>query len=208
VNGDSEWRLQFPLKRSRVAVNFFSQKATLEGHVLVASPHLDDQQFFQTVVLLLQHDEDGAYGVVLNRPMRETVQGLMTKLGVENCRDSRQVLLGGPISGAVMALHSAPDCSEHCLPGGFHISAQKMNLVQLASNELGFLQFFVGHAGWEPGQLEEELRVGMWHVLDFDPRALEEVAPEDLWSLALREVGRQALEVLNIRHRPDDPSWN
>ena len=189
-------------------MSFFSERVSLEGQVLVASPHLDDEQFFQTVVLLLQHDQDGAFGVVLNRPLGETVQGLMTKLGIENCRDNRQILLGGPISGAVMALHAAPKCSEHSLPGGMYVSAQKVNLVELASSGLGFLQFFVGHAAWEPGQLETELCRGEWHVLNFDPRTLHEVAAEDLWSLALREVGRQVLEVLNIRHQPDDLSCN
>jgi len=189
-------------------MGIFSQKASLEGHLLVASPHLLDDNFQRTVVLLLQHDEGGAYGVVLNRPSGETVQGLMSQLGVVDCGDRGPILLGGPIPGALIALHSRPSCSEHSLPGGIHLTSQKGFLFELASDCPDFLRFFVGHAGWDVGQLELEMQEGMWHVLPFDSEAIQQIDPGELWDTAMREVGCQVLELLNIRHWPQDPSWN
>jgi putative transcriptional regulator len=169
---------------------------------------LDDDHFQRTVVLLLQHDEGGAYGVVLNRPSGQTVQGLMSELGVTDCGDRGPILLGGPIPGALIALHSRPSCSEHTLPGGIHLSSQKGFLFELASDCPDFLRFFVGHAGWDVGQLESEMGAGMWHVLPFDSEAIQQIEPGELWEIAMREIGGQVLDLLDIRHVPPDPSWN
>lgn len=189
-------------------MGLFSQKASLEGQLLVASPHLSDGHFHRTVVLLLHHDESGAFGVVLNRPTGQTVEGLMAQLGVESCGLPGPILMGGPIPGALIALHSHAACSEHPLPGGIHLSSQRGSLSTLASEQPEFIKFFIGHAGWASGQLERELHSGLWHVIPFDAESVERTAPDELWDVAMQEVGCQVLDLLNIRHWPDDPTWN
>ncbi len=189
-------------------MGLFSQKASLEGQLLVAAPHLSDGHFQRTVVLLLHHDETGAFGVVLNRPSDETVESLMAQLGVGSCGVPGPILLGGPLPGALIAIHSRASCAEHSLPGGIHLSSQRGSLFELVSERSDFVKIFVGHAGWSEGQLEGELKAGMWHVLPFDARAVGDAAPDELWELAMSEVGCQVLDMLDIRHWPDDPTWN
>jgi putative transcriptional regulator len=189
-------------------MNFFSPKASLEGHLLVASPHLRGDNFCQTVIMLLQHDENGAFGVVLNRPSNETVSGLMSKLGVADCQAGGRILVGGPVSGALIALHSNPKCSEHSLPGGIHLASQKGLIFELASETPEFVRFFVGHAAWRDGQLETELAEGLWHVLPCNWSAIESLPADELWSMAVREVGQQVYDTLGVPRSPVDPAWN
>ena len=182
---------------------------SLEGMLLVASPQMDDPRFDRTVILMMHHDENGAYGVVLNRPIEETVAGLWRKLGAEpECRVERQLNLGGPVSGPIIAIHGKKSAAEFEMPPGIFIAEQKKHLQQLVVDPNVPLRVFVGHAGWSAGQLEEELDCGAWLTL---PATYEHVFCEDdnLWVTAMREVGLQFWRTtLGIRKFPPDVSVN
>ena len=76
---------------------------SLKGHFLVASPHLEDPNFTQSVVLLVQHDEDGTFGIVLNRPAESSLKDLWEKVTEKPCETDKRVHVGGPVPGPLIA---------------------------------------------------------------------------------------------------------
>jgi len=180
---------------------------SLEGQLLLASPQLLDPNFVRTVVLLVQHNDMGALGLVINRPTGKTVQELWKQVGESHCENQQPVHLGGPVSGAVMAVHSAGDLSESEIVTGVFFAEKKQNLDALVRRDERF-KIFVGHAGWGPGQLESEIEQGAWRTI---PARLEDVfdAADDLWQRLMRRAAAGMLpEMLGIKHIPVDPSLN
>jgi putative transcriptional regulator len=182
--------------------------ASLEGYLLVAAPQLLDDNFVKTVVLLVQHNDQGALGVVVNRPTSKTVKELWADVGDAPCDSERPVFLGGPVSGPLMAIHgSAAHAEIEILPGMF-FAARKQNLDELVVQKDHPLKVFVGHAGWAPGQLEKELELGAWHTT---PATVEFVFGEesDLWQRISKQLGKSTLQsILGLKHMPEDPSVN
>ena len=76
---------------------------SLEGKLLIASPRVGDPRFERAVVLILHHDDEGAFGVVLNRELPQTIRGLWEKMGEADCQIDRCLNLGGPVSGPIIA---------------------------------------------------------------------------------------------------------
>jgi putative transcriptional regulator len=180
---------------------------SLEGQLLLASPQLLDPNFVQTVVLLVEHNDMGALGLVINRPTGKTVQELWKQVGEEACESRQPVHLGGPVSGPLMAIHTADGLAEMEVATGVFFAAKKQNLDELVRRDERF-KLFVGHAGWGPGQLEGEIEQGAWRAI---PATLEDVfdATDDLWRrLMLRTVAGALPEMLKIKHIPPDPSLN
>lgn len=179
---------------------------SLRGKFLIASPALVDPNFARAVVLIAEHSDDGAMGLILNRPTEAVVAEAVEELaGVVD--PGEPVYLGGPVQEqSVMVLAEFDD------PG---------QAAALVIEDIGFLpadaqledlsghtrraRVFAGHSGWGPGQLDAELEDGSWIVAD--PRT-DEVFYEDpdgLWSVALeRKGGAYAL----LARMPVDPSLN
>jgi putative transcriptional regulator len=192
---------------------------SLQGHLLLASEELADPNFARSVVLLIEHNEQGALGVILNRPTSKTVRELWREVSQAPCESQRPVCLGGPVSGPVMALHTLPALAEVEVVAGVYFAAKKQHLDQLVSvGEAAAagsppalenpFKIFVGHAGWGPGQLEQEIRQRAWYTL---PATSEHVfaAEADLWQRLLQGLDRLQLPaLLKIKHIPVDPALN
>jgi putative transcriptional regulator len=181
---------------------------SLEGKFLLASQKLLDQNFVKTVVLMVQHNNQGALGVVVNRPTSKNVQELWREVGDSPCESTRPVHLGGPVSGPIMSVHTSAKLAEIEIIPGVFFAAKKQHLDELVLQRDRPFKIFVGHAGWGPGQLEGELEAGAWHIL---PATAEYVFYEDenLWEQASRQIGRSVLEsMLDIKEVPEDPSLN
>lgn len=181
---------------------------SLQAHLLIASRSLLDPNFVRTVVLILQHNEQGALGLVLNRPADKTVKQLWRELGGSECRVDEPVRLGGPVPGPLMAVHANQFFAELEVMPGVFFAARKDHLDELVRHEGDPLRIFVGHSGWGPGQLERELAEGAWHTL---PATSEYVFQDtsELWEAAVRSVGRSTLRsVLGIQDIPEDPTVN
>ncbi|MEM7315473.1 MAG: YqgE/AlgH family protein [Planctomycetota bacterium] len=185
---------------------------SLEGHLLIAAPRMGDSVFDRSVVLMLHHDENGAMGIILNRPM--SFSGNQGQFGPVQllealAQDSdRRVQLGGPVSGPLIVLHQASESEEGSARGGVFVIERREQLEQLVQQSDSSLSFFVGHAGWSAGQLEQEIANGAWLST---PAAPEFVFGdhEDMWTDAIRETGRTFYrEVLNIHEFPADSSLN
>lgn len=133
-----------------------------KGKFLVASPRLRDPNFFKTVVLLVQHGDEGALGVVLNRPSGLTVREATDQLADTPSGPDAPLHLGGPCAGPLVALHTDPDIAEIEVIDGLYFSAEKQRVEQLLRDGNESVRFFAGYSGWSAGQLEDELEEGSW----------------------------------------------
>jgi putative transcriptional regulator len=178
------------------------------GRLLVAAPLLDEPTFRRTVILVLDHDEDGTLGVVLNRvstiPVREAAAGW-----TELVSPPAVVFGGGPVEpDAVVALGrtAARVGAEHGALLDEHVRLVDLSADPvLERTELETVRIFAGYAGWAPGQLEDELAQGAWFVVDAQPGDVFTDEPAGLWHAVLR---RQPGELALLATFPEDPSWN
>jgi putative transcriptional regulator len=185
---------------------------SLTGSLLVATPSLVDPSFDRTVVLLVDHDEDGALGVVLNRPTRVDVSEILP--GWQDPASLPDVVFhGGPVgrdSALAIAVLAAP-AKDGAEPLGFRHVYGLLGLVDLDAPpeillaEISGLRVFAGYAGWGAGQLENELAEQSWFVVPSTPADVLAPAPEDLWRDVLR---RQGGELAMVATFPEDPSLN
>ena len=179
------------------------------GMLLVATPALLDPNFVDTVVLLLDVDDDGALGVVLNRPSAVRVADVLEDWG--DVVDEPDVLFqGGPVSTQA-ALAIARLRSEDDAPVGFRIVEGPLGLVdldtpiELLDGTLAGLRIFAGYAGWGAAQLDGEIEEGSWYVVPGETPDVFRLDPTDLWRDVLR---RQPGERAWLSTRPFDPDLN
>ncbi len=181
---------------------------SLSAHFLVASPQLQDPNFARTVVLLIEHTEEGALGVVLNRATCKTVRELWDEVGEAPCENEQPVHLGGPVPGPLLAVHTNQFFAESEIAPGVFFAVKKENLDELVLQEGDPLKIFVGHAGWGPGQLENEMQAGGWRTM---PATNEYIFFDgaDLWEKVSKKIGNSTLKsMLHLKHIPEDPSVN
>ncbi|KGN36359.1 YqgE/AlgH family protein [Knoellia aerolata] len=179
------------------------------GRLLVSTPHLDDGVFHRSVILMLQHDDDGAQGVVLNKPLGAEVDAVLPGWG-EHIASPQTLFQGGPVQvDSALGLVTVP--REVGLPPGSQRLFGSVAIIDLDTPpllvmpEVGGLRIFAGYAGWSAGQLEGELRRGSWFVVDSVPGDLLTADPEHLWSQVLR---RQGGELAFVAFFPSDPDLN
>lgn len=181
---------------------------SLQGCLLIAVPTLVDPNFFRSVILLVQHTDEGALGLILNRPSKTTIREAWEQVHPSPCAHDEPLHLGGPCQGPLMAVHNLPIWSDEQVLGDIHFSASSDQLEHLVAAEDALIKFFIGYAGWGAGQLEQELQVGSWETLQGGAKHIFSADPE-LWERAHRDVAEaRFLSALNIKHRPDDPSMN
>jgi len=104
---------------------------SLEGHLLVAAPQLLDPNFARALVLLVEHNQEGAFGVILNRPVGKTLQELWREVGSAPCHSHHPIYLGGPVPGPLLSLHTDPDLAETEPAPGVYFAAKKQHLDKL-----------------------------------------------------------------------------
>lgn len=187
---------------------------TFAGKLLVASTILDSPFFEHSVCLVVQHDEDGTIGLVLNRPLTPQPNELLAMLTDASgdrfnvSTSGTTVHFGGPLSGPVVALHSAPVLAEAETAEGVYVAAQKDHLQQLLGTTGSPYRLLVGHAGWSLGQLEDEIAEGHWHVMPASSEAV--FAPDELmWpSLIRRACGHSVARWIKAPHMPPIPEMN
>jgi putative transcriptional regulator len=178
---------------------------SLKGQLLIAGPALVDPNFRRTVVLVGEHSEEGALGVVLNRTAETTVLDAVPELadlvaGLDN------VHVGGPVQPSAIVVLA--DFVEPDRAGSIVLDSVGFLPAEVDPDELGELRrarVFVGYAGWGPGQLESELEEDSWIV---EPAVADDVftpEPDELWSEVLRRKGGPFGVLAQM---PLDPSLN
>lgn len=179
------------------------------GMLLLASPELLDPNFADTVVLLLDADEDGAMGVVLNRPSPVPVVAVLAEWG-DVVAEPEVLFRGGPVSPEG-ALAVALLRDHGAVPPGLRPVAERLAIVDLEGeagdidSAVDGIRIFAGYAGWGAGQLEGEIEGGDWYVVpSLAPDAFQ-ADPSDLWREVMR---RQPGELAWHANRPVDPELN
>jgi putative transcriptional regulator len=182
---------------------------TLRGQLLVATPPLVDPNFDRTVVLVLEHNDDGALGLVLNRPSDARLVDALPDWHTHGAEPG-VVFLGGPVStDAVigMALVSGDDAEpESFTPLFLGLGTVDLSRDPADLEGLQMVRVFAGYSGWGSGQLEAEMEVGAWISLDAAVGDVFIGTPEQLWRTVLIRQGGQ-LALLG-RLFPDDPALN
>lgn len=181
---------------------------SLQGQLLLASADLRDPNFFHSVVLLVRHNEEGALGLVLNRPLEARLEQVWKEIGIGRPARNDVIHLGGPCEGPLVALHEVAELGESEVVPGVHFSSNRDMLEQLVGDPARQARFFAGFSGWGPGQLENEMTEDSWLLLPAEAKHVFS-AEVDLWSLLMREIsGREILSKLQIRHVPPDLRMN
>lgn len=181
---------------------------SLAGHFLVASPHLRDPNFTRTVVLMLQHEEQGALGVVINRPGDKTVDDVWTMIESKPPGRHDVVFVGGPVPGPLIAIHDQRHLSEREILPRLYMSMQKDAIDELVKKEKANFRLFSGHSGWGGGQLEGELTVGGWLTTPADAADVFSDY-ETVWKTVCGRIGRRIIAPNIPEERlPIDPELN
>jgi putative transcriptional regulator len=177
---------------------------SFRGKLLVASPRLLDPNFYRTVVLLFEHDDDGALGVVLNRPTEETLEHHLPAWATL-ATDPAVVFVGGPVQNEIaVGVAEWGTGPEEWLRAFGDIGFYDLSAPPGTQDGLGRIRVFSGYAGWDAGQLEVELAVDSWFIVDPDPDDVFGV-PTDLWERVLR---RQPGNLSMYAQFPHDLSSN
>jgi putative transcriptional regulator len=176
------------------------------GQLLLASPSLRDPNFARTVVLIGVHNEDGAMGVVLNRPSQLTVGEAVPQLQ-QALGELEPLYIGGPVqrsSVVFLAEFLDPSLAELLVLGRIGFPAPGTGIDELAE-ATARRRVFAGYAGWAEGQLDVEIAEGDWIAHTPVPQDVFSDDPTELWSNVLtRKGGSYAL----LARMPADPSVN
>jgi putative transcriptional regulator len=180
----------------------------LTGSLLIASPKLPDPNFFRSVVFMVEHSDQGALGLILNRESNTTLRRVWENLVESVCRTDRHLHMGGPVTGPLMALHCDPDLEGVEVIPDVYFSSEKSTLEALVAQRERPFRVFSGYAGWGAGQLDGELQAGGWLTLPAE-RDHVFVDHADLWQEVTHAIGAEITDrALRIRHAPDDPRAN
>lgn len=175
----------------------------LAGSLLLAHPALRDPNFRRAVILLSAHDEDGAMGVVLNRPLGRSL-GELSPLFAEGPLARVPLYAGGPVQSKQVVI-----CGWrfHGLDNAFrlHFGLPPERAAELQAEDGLHLRAFLGYSGWSGGQLETELRRDTWVVSPIPANLMTFTQDDGLWRGILRELNH---EWKVLADEPDDPSAN
>jgi putative transcriptional regulator len=178
-----------------------SVPASLEGYFLISEMELIDPNFYKTVVFMVEHNEQGAFGLVVNRKadavLGEVVEGITGPL-----YDS-PIYVGGPVQqNLLFILHSGlpaeatGEYSKSSIPGViFEPVSERMitylneHWEDIPESQKPETRFYVGYSGWGPGQLEEEMKIGSWLIHKATPDIVFHKEPEMGWKDALSKKG-------------------
>jgi putative transcriptional regulator len=170
-------------------VNPFS----LHPGVLIAAPQLDGPAFSRSVILLIQHDADGAVGLVLNQVINHPCTEVTAAFGLPwNGEVEARLRRGGPVEPqSLWMLHGDGWAFDETTRVALGVSASRSReaLTRMSLGGEARLRLFVGYAGWGPGQLEREIARGVWIHGEASADLVFEVVPEEMWRVCLARLG-------------------
>ena len=178
-------------------MSFDSAPINLTHHFLIAMPGLEDESFSRSVVYLCEHSERGALGLIINKPVeglsfREMMEKL--QIGVTTNTPDRPILFGGPVqTGRGFVLHSGEfESQDSTMPVTDDISlTATLDILRAIASGQGPQKslFALGYAGWDGGQIEDEIRANGWVHCDADNAIIFDDVLDDKWSRALKKLG-------------------
>jgi putative transcriptional regulator len=170
---------------------------SLQNHLLIATPTMDDPYFSRSVTYICEHNEHGAMGLVINQPVGMTLKQLIEQTD-ENAivldeKANGIVLAGGPVSqerGFILHTTQAGWTSSLALSSEVMVTTSKDILSSLGNAGAPAKSLVtLGYAGWSAGQLEEELQTNSWLIIEADTELLFDVPIHKKWQAALHKIG-------------------
>lgn len=169
---------------------------SLAPALLLSMPQLTDPNFRKTVVLLCRHGEEGAFGLVLNRPALTSGRVVVNLDPPVSTERTLQIWVGGPVepqrSWILVGGDVAPEDPEGGLqvaPGIYLSTSPDLLRRTIEPEPPARTRIVVGYSGWGPGQLEDELEESAWLLSDVDPELVFETDPDRMWETAIRRLG-------------------
>lgn len=183
----------------------------LHGDFLIAADQLRDQNFYRAVVLILEHNDEGAMGLVVNRPSSlavDTTFGGKSLLSLDT-----PIFIGGPVeNSALFVLHNflRPGLQDREVVPGLFLAGSNDSLEAVVNSEgdadqRGRFRVFCGYAGWGSAQLDAEIARGDWLSVPADSGTILEEDPYQIWEVCTRRF-RRAHRILP--HNVRNPEWN
>lgn len=178
-----------------------------KGKILISEPFLFDYFFKRSVVLLAEHNKDGTFGVIVNKPVRAKFNEVVKDFP----KFDAPVFLGGPVqSDSLFFIHTMGEQIDGSLEiikgvywgGDIELVKELIKINYIKPEEI---RFYVGYSGWAPKQLDGELERNSWVVTNLDAKQLMGIQPSQMWSRVLRKLGGDYSYWPNY---PDDPTLN
>jgi putative transcriptional regulator len=184
------------------------------GKFLVASPYLTDPNFFRSLIYIVRHDVEGAFGLVINRPTKQTLSDAFTDLLGRAPKRNDVIHMGGPVNGPLVAIHAhaglgEPADSDHAAPGSGEVwvTADEDHLRTLVDRTDIQARFVARYSGWGPSQLDQEIEAGGWLVANSDPQILFGV-DESAWEIVVKRLGHDIMSRAVSHSATIDPQRN
>jgi putative transcriptional regulator len=188
----------------RIETNHVAPKM---GHVLIAEPFLAGSYFNRSIIILASYSEKGAVGFILNKKVDYPVEDLF----VDFPDFDSEIHIGGPVgTDSIYFIHTLGDMIPGSLHikedlywgGDFEVLKRQIKLGLVHTNQV---RFFLGYSGWDPGQLEEEIKENSWLVTDLAQTDLMSIEENEMWVESVRSVGGRYSMWENF---PENPSLN
>ena len=177
------------------------------GILLISDPFLKDPNFMRSVVFLCDHQDEGSFGFVLNRPFEQSLDQLLPELEGFPI----PVYYGGPVqTDTLHFLHSQPDM----IPDGQEVTdgvywggdfEKVMELIRTRELDLDRIRFFLGYSGWSSGQLGDEMTEKSWLTVPANQGLVFHEQPDTIWKAAIKELDDEYHQIINY---PIDPQLN
>jgi putative transcriptional regulator len=170
--------------------------SSLAPSFLLSMPQMADPNFARTVILLCKHNDEGAFGLVVNRPLVTTGRVIVNLDPPVETERELEVWVGGPVEPQSSWMLVGDHGEEHTGHGGMHIveglylstSPERLNRL-LEPNPPERTRLIIGYSGWGPGQLEAELEESSWLISDVSAELIFSTPPEKMWEAAIRRLG-------------------
>lgn len=177
------------------------------GKILISEPFLYDYYFKRSVILLAEHNKEGSFGVIINKPLVMSFDEVVKDFPGFKAK----VYLGGPVStDSLFFIHTFGDLIENSLPilEGLHWGGdleQVKNMIQYGQVNEQNIRFFIGYSGWSAKQLDMELKRDSWLVSKLSAEQVMNSNTDEMWKATLKQLGREYSSWTNF---PSDPGMN
>ena len=195
---DDQFQDLFKIRRNRKKVEI--------GNILIAEPFLQGKYFSRSVIFMVEHNEKGAVGFVLNKPMAYTTSDLVTELAGQEF----PVYIGGPVEpNQLYYLHRHPELDNTLqITDGIYWGGDFEKLTEMLKKGKilpGEIRFFAGYSGWGVQQLEREMEENTWMIGDISQKRFYEIPNDNIWEISMSELGGRYRIWANF---PSDPIMN
>jgi putative transcriptional regulator len=161
---------------------------SLQGKVVLACPTMEDPNFHRTVVYMVRHTPDDAFGLVINRPTEFDISKVMESITEREFHRAEPMYRGGPVDGPLILLHNFKPLGDFECQSGVYLTSDRERVLDILASKETTLKLFDGFSGWGPGQLENEIATGSWIV---SPISADEVFSDqdNLWQSLVHRIG-------------------